>query len=269
MPTSPIDTDENDFVLKHRIAGAAFLLFFGALVLPWLLGAPSDAKKTQTPQPVEQTATQEYVPEDLESEVLAQLQEEVETPEKVYISKVTPKGFTQVSEEEVKQESTTAEQADKTEQVAKDKLEQEKAAQEKAQSELAKQKQLAAEKAKAEADKKAQTAKAAEQAKQTISEDAKKAALDAKLAAESAKQIKSGWIVQVGVFTDQAGADKMSKSLSDKGFETSTTIVDTNKGPKTGTRVWLGPFEDREQASNAKQSLSDKTGTSGFVRAYP
>ena len=113
MPTSSIDTDENDFVLKHRIAGAAFLLFFGALVLPWLLGAPSDAKKTQTPQPVEQTATQEYVPEDLESEVLAQLQEEVETPEKVYISKVTPKGFTQVSEEEVKQESTTAEQADK------------------------------------------------------------------------------------------------------------------------------------------------------------
>jgi len=37
MPNTPVDTDDNDFVLKHRIAGAAFLLFFGALVLPLLV----------------------------------------------------------------------------------------------------------------------------------------------------------------------------------------------------------------------------------------
>ena len=44
MSNTPTDIDDNDFVLKHRIAGAAFLLFFGALVLPWLLGPPSEAE---------------------------------------------------------------------------------------------------------------------------------------------------------------------------------------------------------------------------------
>ena len=34
---------EAEFILKHRVAGAAFLLFFGALFLPWLLGPPSVA----------------------------------------------------------------------------------------------------------------------------------------------------------------------------------------------------------------------------------
>ena len=65
MSNTSIDNDDNDFVLKHRIAGAAFLLFFGALVLPWLLGAPSDAKKIEPKDVVQQEqSTEEYVPED-------------------------------------------------------------------------------------------------------------------------------------------------------------------------------------------------------------
>ena len=102
MSNSSIDTDDNDFVLKHRIAGAAFLLFFGALVLPWLLGPPSDAKKSES---VNDTVTEihekeEFSAEDLENEVLKQLQDEVVKDQKVYVSKVTPNGFTKVSDSE-------------------------------------------------------------------------------------------------------------------------------------------------------------------------
>jgi len=270
MSNIPIDNDDNDFVLKHRIAGAAFLLFFGALVLPWLLGAPTDAKKiepTDVAQPQKQT--EEYVPEDLENEVLTQLKDEVEADEKVYISKVTPTGFTQVGESS----TSAADKKAEAEKLAKEKAETEaanKKAQEKAEAlakanqnkdqekkaELERQKQ--AKLAKGKADVEAAKVAAAEQAPKTTEK-----------AAESTSNIKSGWIVQVGVFTDKSGADKISKSLKDKGFESSSSTVDTNKGPNTGTRVWLGPYRDRAQATKAKTNLADKTGTSGFIRAYP
>ena len=274
MSITTVDTDDDDFVLKHRIAGAAFLLFFGALVLPWLLGAPSDAKKNQpTDIAQQQQPTEEYVPQDLENEVLTQLKAESDADEKVYISKVTPTGFTQVSETSPKDsedsKSANVKQAE-AQKLAKQKAEKEKqiaaqaAADKKAkeQAELAKANQQKAQESKAEKEK--QTALAKQQA-----EAAAKAEQAAKKKAESASIIKSGWIVQVGVFTDKSGADKISKSLGDKGFKASSTIVDTNKGPGTGTRVWLGPYSDRAQATKAKTNLADKTGTSGFIRAYP
>ena len=274
MPNTPVDTDEDDFVLKHRIAGAAFLLFFGALVLPWLLGAPSDAKKNESTDVVKQQQPgEEYVPQDLENEVLTQLKAESEADEKVYISKVTPAGFTQVSETSPKDsedsKSANAKQAE-AQKLAKEKAEKEKqiaaqaAADKKAkeQAELAKANQQKAQESKAEKEKQAALAK--QQA-----EAVAKAEQAAKKKSESSNNIKSGWIVQVGVFTDKSGADKISKSLGDKGFKASSTTVDTNKGPGTGTRVWLGPYSDRAAATKAKTNLADKTGTSGFIRTYP
>ena len=272
MSITTVDTDDDDFVLKHRIAGAAFLLFFGALVLPWLLGAPSDAKKNQpTDIAQQQQPTEEYVPQDLENEVLTQLKAESDADEKVYISKVTPTGFTQVNESSSGGDkgSSSAEGSEKAEgsnnAEGSNKIEAQRLAKEKAE----KEKQIAAQaaadkKAKEQAELKKQTALAKQQA-----EAAAKAEQAAKKKAESASIIKSGWIVQVGVFTDKSGADKISKSLGDKGFKASSTIVDTNKGPGTGTRVWLGPYSDRAQATKAKTNLADKTGTSGFIRAYP
>lgn len=281
MPNTPVDTDDNDFVLKHRIAGAAFLLFFGALVLPWLLGAPTDAKKIEPTGVAQQPqSTEKYVPEDLENEVLTQLKDEASADEKVYISKVTPAGFTQVNESSVNSDDDKKAEAQK---LAKEKSEQEKVV--KATADKATQ-EKAAKLAKADQDKKAEDnkteqaerekqkqatlakAEAKEKADTKTAKDAK-AEQAAKKAAESTNSIKSGWIVQVGVFTDKSGADKISKSLSDNGFKTSSTTVDTNKGPGTGTRVWLGPFSDRAEATTAKTSLADKTSTSGFIRAYP
>jgi len=265
MSNTPTEIDDNDFVLKHRVAGAAFLLFFGALVLPWLLGPPSNANETADDIDSGIIQTQEYVPQDLEEEILAQLKEEVVDDEIVYISKVTPAGFTKVSETKKSQEAKK--EAEK------------KAAQEQAKLDEAneKAKKLAAEKA--DAQKKAVLAKAQEEKKKTAAtfteeertQIAAKELADA-LEAESqssSEKLTSGWIVQVGVFTDRAGAEKTSKSLSDHGFTPSSTVVDTNRGVGTGTRVWLGPFDSRSDASKVKVRLADKTGSSGFVRSYP
>ena len=78
-----------------------------------------------------------------------------------------------------------------------------------------------------------------------------------------------GWVVQVGVFTDSKGAAKVVSDLKSKGFDPSTTIVDTNMGKATGTRVWLGPYAQRVDAAKSKTSLKDRTGGDGFIRAYP
>lgn len=273
MPNTPVDTDENDFVLKHRITGAAFLLFFGALVLPWLLGPPSDAKKIEVSERVEEKASEEYVAEDLENEVLKQLQADVVKDEQVYISKVTPTGFTKVSDAEREAKFIRAEQ-EKLAMLARERAE-------KAQLDKKAQQDETAQRAKTKLDKASKVATSeakAAAAKEKLANE--KAKIDAdRLTAEKKSQekltsqvevkITDGWIVQVGVFTDKAGADKIAKDLTAKGFKTSTTTVDTNQGASTGTRVWLGPFEGRDKATKAKASLSEQTGTSGFIRAYP
>ena len=292
------DTDDNDFVLKHRIAGAAFLLFFGALVLPWMLGPPSEADKPEEVVELDVKASEEYVPQDLEDEILAQLKEEVEGDETVYISKVTPSGFSKVSEvsersaaeqkkldDKKKAEQLAAQQlADKKKQQAK--LEQQKADKLKADKEKAAEKNALA-KAEAEKKKLAEKKQAAEKKTQvsvdkdeekapaTLSEEERKRIAAKQLAdaleaeAKNTASNKSGWIVQVGVFTDKSGAKKVSDSLIENGFKPSSTVVDTNLGLGTGTRVWLGPFSSRDEAGKVKANLADKTGSSGFVRAYP
>ena len=286
MSNSSIDTDDNDFVLKHRIAGAAFLLFFGALVLPWLLGPPSDAKKSES---ANETVAQidekeEFSAEDLENEVLKQLQDEIVKDQQVYVSKVTPNGFTKVSDSE--DDRKAKEQKEALEQARLKKQQQEKAAALSEQTKTKEKAQQAEDQALAIVKKAQESQKASSAEKNIIKNTAKSdtssvadnkktddeeraKAFAAALEAESKKNITSGWVVQVGVFTDKAGADKISKTLSTKGFETSTTTVDTNLGANTGTRVWLGPFADRAEASKEKKRLSEKTGTSGFVRAYP
>ena len=87
--TPPNAGSENSFVLKHRIVGAAFLLFFGALFLPWILGPPSEALKAEPGEP--EAGNTEVSAAQIEDEILAALdQQEATPPEQVYISKITP-----------------------------------------------------------------------------------------------------------------------------------------------------------------------------------
>ena len=87
------NTSENvevaEFDLKHRITGAAVLLFFGALVLPWLLGPPSVASKANRVDGIEPSLVN-GVEIDAIGVNGSELQGGVDIEETVYISKITP-----------------------------------------------------------------------------------------------------------------------------------------------------------------------------------
>lgn len=271
MSKHAVETNDQDFVLKHRITGAAFLLFFSALVLPWLLGPPSEAKKDPRIEVVAVDAEQQSISEDLENEILAELQESIDGDEQVYISKITPEGKTSVlvNANDDKPEETT-ETVSKIQPIEPPKPI------------AAQQDKVSSEKS---SDAKTSTSDKtvnnnADQTKpsveKTVSEQERAriaaAELAAALEAESANvkpTITSGWVVQVGMFVDKQKASNVFKQLEDKGLKPSTSIVDTNLGLGTGTRVWIGPFKERQDAVDMKAQLAKQTGTSGFIRSYP
>lgn len=280
---------DNDFVLKHRVAGAAFLLFFGALVLPWMLGPPSEASKTPTALTVD-TDNGEISALEIENELLVDLEDnsDIET-EQVYISKITPLDAARVEEQKRRAE---AEKASKSSAAVMARADVGGTAQDEATKEVNAEKpkkDKPAEKQQAKASdsdtkSKPEVKKAEAQSKKPViasakpetkpqakpKPDTRQNALDAALAAESGNvDVDVGWVVQVGVFTDKNGAEKVVKDLKTKGFKPSTSIVDTNRGKATGTRVWLGPFAQRVDAAKTKTRLTDRTGEPGFIRAYP
>jgi len=291
-------TKEADFVLKHRITGAAVLLFFGALVLPWLLGPPSEAKKTPTALLVEDQDS-ELSSTEIEEELLANLSEaELIEPEQVYISKITPLDAVRVEEELRRAEQRAKEPeketailavaevapADKSAVVKKNADDNQPAQSTEKKSAVVKKKVDSTVVSTKERTKKSD-AKSSSKSAAIASEDktgdnkstkvtaSREDQLAAALAAESgskpASKIDVGWVVQVGVFTDKNGAEKVVKDLSSKGFTPSTSTVDTNRGKGTGTRVWLGPFAQRVDAAKTKTRLTERTGEPGFIRAYP
>ena len=227
-----------DFVLKHRLVGAAVLIFFGALVLPWLLGPPSDQVTSSAPQPrVEvdgegETQSAPFVAELLKK--LAQSQLENGPDEAVYVSRITPldEGQTQSSEPSGQAQVSTIEPSrvlplETVETVATEPLPEDRD-------------------------------------NTTSSEPVSPVPTE-----QTEQAITVGWIVQVGVFVDQSGAQRVVDNLSTQGFSPRTTTVDTNRGPRSGTRVWLGPFETRVDAAKAKALLTESTGERGFIRSYP
>jgi len=268
-------SQEQEFDLRHRVTGAAVLLLLGALIIPWLLGPPSEASKRV--DSVDSELAEENSPSELEDRLLAELDADNQEPEEtVYISKITPLNVDQ--EEEIINASIEEAEADKaspkqpeqevvktepkTEPAEKEVASDKKAAtQESAQEKRKKAEALAREKEKAE-----------QLAKEKRENEQREKELQAALAAES-KQSNSGvdvgWVVQVGLYLEKSGAETKIKELSSQGFKASSTIVDTNRGPKTGTRVWLGPFAKRAEAEQENAKLVQRTKKDGFIRVYP
>lgn len=275
MPNPSVEKNDQDFVLKHRIAGAAFLLFFGALVLPWLLGPPSEAKKDPVSEVVSVDAEQKTISEDLENEILAELQESIEDGEQVYISKITPEGKISKlvnTKDEKSQESertvSKIQPIDTPKSTISVETEQETISSER--------KDTSVEKVIAQSSSKEQESEQKQSDNKPISEQERAriaaAELAAALEAESkdlTPAVTAGWVVQVGMFVDKNKAANVFKDLGKKGFKPSTSVVDTNLGLGTGTRVWLGPYKERQEAVDMKAQLAKKTGTSGFIRSYP
>lgn len=246
-------SDTNEFVLKHRIAGAGVLLFLGALVVPWLLGAPQSAKSNDEIATTNGVVASNNKKQSLEQAIAEELAPESNQNEQVYISKITP--LDGLAEAEKKANFPNDAAVQKKESTATKEVEQ------------VKDKSVT---------KKAQPAKKQTEKKPVKKEVASNTNLELKpknvAKANKASQnssIKVGWAVQVGVFTDQRGAESVINALTKQGFAPQTTTVDTNKGANTGTRVWLGPFAQRVEAAKAKTRLKDKTGEAGFIRKYP
>lgn len=72
-----------------------------------------------------------------------------------------------------------------------------------------------------------------------------------------------GWILQVGVFSQSANADKKVSELKKKGFNAKSGKVKTSKG--VATKVWIGPFKDRVSAEKMQDRLQHKTRQRGMV----
>ncbi len=274
-----------EFDLKHRITGAAVLLFLGALVLPWLLGPPSEASKIE----LGRTQPQDSIVEPAEiiiasddSKISSEISDVEET---VYISKITPldaqgnKGLVDAANQ-----AAAGTQGDGAQTASQESSEQDSSA---ALQELVRE-QSTVKQGEQNSDRNAQALKptaknseAEERKKQQQEQAEREKALQAALAAEiesskpkttstaSANRVSVGWVVQVGLFTEKNRAIALISELKSKGFDASSSVVDTNRGKNTGTRVWLGPFAKRVSAINEQKRLKSKAGKEGFIRVYP
>lgn len=242
---------EQDFELKHRLVGAAVLIFFGVLVLPWWLSSPAtqpsdgaveDAQIADASNPSTGGPQGEVEP-DLLATLMAEQANALNGEEQVLVSRITPLD-----------DSLPAEPDQSPDLVEKNAADQTQAAERQTSSA-----EITRNESTTPAESSTQVATKAESA-----QNAKTA-----VAVTQSAEIEVGWAVQVGVFTDKVGAGKVVDDLKAKGFNPKTSTVDTNKGVKTGTRVWLGPYEARVDAAKAKANLTDKTGEPGFIRSFP
>lgn len=250
------NTNEVDFVLKHRITGAGFLLFFGALFLPWLLGPPSEALKAE--EPVQATSQAELSSREIEDELLAVLENQKEdVPEQVYISKITP-----LNEAPNSGDASNPVGSSKSAETVPSSPEIKSAA-------VAENENVKAAKDKNVADSKPKKIKVVEAKRPVVNASPviKKVAEPDKVV--ETEKVGFGWVVQVGVFEKPEGVAKELAELRSQGFSPSTSEMETNQKSGKATRIWLGPFGRRVDAAKTKSRLTEKTGKAGYIRAYP
>lgn len=247
--------EEGDFVLKHRVTGAAVLLFFGAMFLPWLLGAPDAVETSDLVSNSEGVLENDLATViDQSEEGLADLEQQFETDE-VFISKITP-----VDQSSELQEGTDAGDAGQIKTNVQEPRADSSAPKE--SSNPPSQTEVVTPPLKA-------SLSQVESSQASENSNVVSKVPDNKTETSKNISIEIGWAVQVGVFIDKSGASRVVQDLRSKGFEPSTTIVDTNRGKATGTRIWLGPYAQRVDAAKAKATLLAKTGEPGFIRRYP
>jgi cell division septation protein DedD len=263
MPINPpskesTQSGEVDFVLKHRIVGAGTLLFFGALVLPWLLGPPTEAVKLSN---VLSTHAEQIsgVIEQSDQQTVEQ-KKSIQEQEQIYISKITPLDGDIAAQTGNSANSAVKILSASDTMAGKSKSNDSQTTLQKAENSQGSSDQL-----------KEGSLKSAEGSSKpsAVSKSAGSGIVKDASPVAAAPKVDVGWAVQVGVFTDKRGAAKVVDDLRGKGFNPSTSIVDTNRGKATATRIWLGPYAQRVDAAKAKSLLTNKTGEAGFIRAYP
>jgi DedD protein len=99
---------------------------------------------------------------------------------------------------------------------------------------------------------------------------APKAAAAAKPAPQSAAKpaaASSGWVVQVGTFSDTANATRLEQKLRAEGEPVRAEPLQMASGKAVRLRV--GPFRDRATAVKAQERIQKDVGVKGVVLAFP
>jgi DedD protein len=81
------------------------------------------------------------------------------------------------------------------------------------------------------------------------------------------KPPSSGWVVQVGTFSNASNATRLEKKLRAKGQPVLTEKV--NVSGSSAVRLRVGPFRDRASALEARERINRDVGVKGVVLAYP
>lgn len=82
-----------------------------------------------------------------------------------------------------------------------------------------------------------------------------------------AAEIKSGWVVQVGTFSNAGNAVRLETQLKKHGHAVSRERIARDGG--SALRLRVGPFRDKALAQKAQGQIEKETGVKGVVLAYP
>lgn len=77
----------------------------------------------------------------------------------------------------------------------------------------------------------------------------------------------SGWVVQVGTFSNATNASRLEQKLRAEGQPVRAERVSLQSGKAVRLRV--GPFRDRAAALKAQERIQKDVGVKGVVLAYP
>jgi len=230
--------------LKKRLLGAAILVLVAAIVIPFLLGEP----KQMEVQPQEKEVSTEFQSkiQPLNPSPQAPVQQNTMTAPEADTndSALVLKKIGQIQPLDHRQDNAPKEAA-KIEPLRLDTL----------NSSSSQPKKVTPPKV---------TAKKSPAKKTPVKKTpAKKAPAVAKTVAP-----KSGWAVQVGIFSQSKNAEAFAGTLKGDGYRPKVSNAKTSSG-KVNKRVWLGPFSSKKEAKAISDKFERQTGNDGYVAPYP
>ena len=235
--SAAVKNNFQDYDPRHRLTGAIVLIFMAIILLPMLLSKKSEVEVSA---PAEKPIVMEVTKEG----------------NKVFVSRINA-ADKEPSTSDAPQKTSKPDTSEDKRATEKSAESNSKAAAEKPISALFKpmstQQKPAADPVKT--DKKAKTQSSTSRAAQSAKPISKKTPV--------ATIPESGWMLQVGVFSQSANADKKVAELKKKGFEAKSARVKGSKG--VVTKVWIGPFSDRKSAEKMQERLQHKTRQRGIV----
>jgi DedD protein len=82
-----------------------------------------------------------------------------------------------------------------------------------------------------------------------------------------APAVTSGYVVQLGAFSDADNAQRLATQLREHGYAPKLDSVSVDG--KRATRVRVGPYRSKDEASAAQARIHKDIGTQGVVLSYP